>query len=118
MYFLLSEQLLRHLKRHPVDTICGTGSLEISLNVDGLPLFKSSGKNLWPVLCAIVNIKPVVVFPVVLTCGDSKQNDLEFLKELINDLNNVLKNGVQDGERILSVTIRDVLFVTPLQEHW
>ena len=88
MYFPLSEQLIRHLKRHPVDTIRGTDSLEISLNVD--PLFKSSGQNLWPVLCAIVNIKPVVVFPVVLTC-DSKPNDLEFLEELINDQNNVLK---------------------------
>ena len=113
VYFPLSEQLLRHLKRHPVDTIRGTDSLEISLNVDGLPLFKSSGKNLWPVLCAIVNIKPVIVFPVVLTCGDSKPNDLEFLEELINDLNNVLKNGVQDGERILSVTIRCVVCDAP-----
>lgn len=64
-------------------------------------------------LCAIVNIKPVIVFPVVLTCGDSKPNDLEFLEELINDLNNALKNGVQDGERILSVTIRCVVCDAP-----
>ena len=113
VYFPFSEQLLRHFKRHPVDTVCRTDSLEISLNVDGLPLFKSSGKNVWPVLCAIVNIKPIVVFPVVLTCGHSKPNDLEFLEELINDLNDVLKNGIQDGERVLSVTIRCVVCDAP-----
>ena len=113
VYFPLSEQLLRHLKRHPVDTVCRTDSLEISLNVDGLPLFKSSEKNLWPVLCAIVNIKPIVVFPVVLTYGDSKPNDLEFLDELINDLNDVLENGIQDGERVLFVTIRCVVCDAP-----
>ena len=45
--------------------------------------------------------------------GDSKPNDLEFLEELINDLNNVLENGVQDGERILSVTIRCVVCDAP-----
>ena len=113
VYFPLSEQLLRHLKRHPVDTVSRTDSLEISLNVDGLPLFKSSGKNLWPVLCAIVNIKPIVVFPVVLTCGDSKPKDLEFLEELISDLNDALKNGIEDGERVLSVTIRCVVCDAP-----
>ena len=113
VYFPFSEQLLRHFKRHPVDTICRTDSLEISLNVDGLPLLKSSGENVWPVLYAIVNIKPIVVFPVVLTCGDSKPNDLEFLEELINDLNDVLKSGIQDGERVLSVTIRCVVCDAP-----
>ena len=113
VYFPFSEQLLRHFMRHPVDTICRTDSLEISLNVDGLPLFKSSGENVWPVFYAIVNIKPIVVFPVVLTCGDSKPNDLEFLEELINDLNDVLKNGIQDGERVLSVIIRCVVCDAP-----
>ena len=113
VYFPFAEQLLRHFKRHPIETVCRTDSLEISLNVDGLPLFRSSGKNLWPVLCAIVNIKPVVVFPVVLTCGDSKPKDLEFLDELIRDLNNILESGVQDGERVLSVTVRCIVCDAP-----
>ena len=50
--------------------------------------------------------QPIIVFPVVLTCGSSKPKDLEFLEELINDLDNVLKDGVQDGDRVLSVSLR------------
>ena len=46
------------------------------------------------------------VFPVVLTCGSSKPKDLEFLDDLIKDLDNVLKNGVQDGNRVLPVSLR------------
>lgn len=105
VYFPFATQLLEHFKRYPLETVCEVDSLEISLNVDGLPLFKSSNTNLWPVLCAIVNVKPVIVFPVVLTCGRSKPGDLEFLDELIKDLDNILKNGVQDGDKVLSVSL-------------
>ena len=106
VYFPLAAQLLKHFKRYPAETVHEIHSLEISLNIDGLPLFKSSNTNLWPVLCAIVNVKPVMAFPVVLTCGSSKPMDLEFLDDLIKDLDNVLKNGVQDGNRVLQVSLR------------
>ncbi|CAB4028785.1 Hypothetical predicted protein [Paramuricea clavata] len=113
VYFPLAAQLLHHFKRYPAETVRGMDTLEISLNVDGLPLFKSSSTNLWPVLCAIVNVKPIIVFPVVLTCGSSKPKDLEFLEELINDLDNILKDGVQDGDRVLSVSLRCVVCDAP-----
>ncbi|XP_046857689.1 LOW QUALITY PROTEIN: uncharacterized protein LOC124451107 [Xenia sp. Carnegie-2017] len=89
------------------------GSLEISLNVDGLPLFKSSAKNIWPVLYAILNIKPVVVFPIVLTWGDSKPKDFEFLDEFIKDLKGILERGVQEGEKVLTVTVRGIVCDAP-----
>ena len=51
IYLPLAAELLKHLKRHPPNMVDRIDSLEISLNVDGLPLFKSSNKTLWPVLC-------------------------------------------------------------------
>ena len=113
VYFPLGSQLLKHLKKHPPDVVHKTNSLEISLNVDGLPLFKSSDTSLWAVLCAIVNIKPVVVFPVVLTCGPSKPNDLEFLEDLVRDLDDVLQNKLQDDGRLIEVTLRCIVCDAP-----
>ena len=113
VYFPLAGQLLKHLQKYPPDVVGRTNSLEISLNVDGLPLFKSSNTSLWPVLCAIVNVKPVVVFPVVLTYGHSKPKDLEFLEDLIGDLDDVLENGLQCGGRLVEVTLRCVVCDAP-----
>ena len=113
VYFPLASQLLKHFRKYPSHIVGKTTSLEISLNVDGLPLFKSSGMPLWPVLCAIVSIKPVVVFPVVLTCGKSKPEDLRFLEDLVRDLGDVLQNGLEDGVRVVKVTLRCIVCDAP-----
>ena len=113
IYFSLSDQLLKHFKQYPSDVVAKTDYLEISINVDGLPLFKSSGKSLWPVLCAIVNLKPVTVFPVVLTFGDCKPSNLEFLNEIITDLGSVLQHGLQHGNKCLKVCLRCVVCDAP-----
>ena len=113
IYFPLATQLLIHLKRYLPETLCAVDNLEISLNIDGLPLFKSSNKTLWPVLCALVNVQPVQVFPVVLTCGNSKPKDLEFLDELIDDLNELLRNGLKVDERTFCVSLRCIVCDAP-----
>jgi hypothetical protein len=67
--------------RYPKTMTDNVTILEISLNIDGLPLFKSSSKTLWPILCGMMNVEPVAVFPVALTYGTSKPTDLEFLQD-------------------------------------
>ena len=87
--------------------------LEISLNTDGLPLFKSSSNTLWPVLCAIVNLEPIRVFPVVLTYGKTKPTDLKFLDELISELKLLMQDGLSDGDRLYEVTVRAIVCDAP-----
>ena len=50
--FGVMEQLITCLNRYPCDVIDIT-EIEVSLNVDGLPLFKSTCKSFWPVLCTV-----------------------------------------------------------------
>jgi len=64
-YFGCKEQLCRHLNMYPIDEVTQLDCIDISLNIDGLPLFKSSSQSLWPVLCKI-NLAPTVVFPLAL----------------------------------------------------
>ena len=113
VYLGLEEALRQQLRIHPTATRETVQSLELSFNIDGLPLFKSSSQSLWPVLCAITNLEPVDVFPVVLTLGKSKPTDLEFLSELINDLNELLRGGLQDGATTLGVHVACVICDAP-----
>lgn len=113
IYFPLATEIMKHFKKYPAHVINKTESLQISLNVDGLPLFKSSNVSLWPVLCAIVNVKPITVFPVVLTCGASKPTNLDFLEDLITDLGHVLEHGLQDGNKVISVSLRCIVCDAP-----
>ncbi|KAJ8277718.1 hypothetical protein GJAV_G00079030 [Gymnothorax javanicus] len=49
---------------------------------------------MWPILCA-VHLKPVSVFPITLTCGGAKPQDLQFLEDMVMDVNNLLSSGLQ-----------------------
>lgn len=53
LYYSLSNQLINVIDKYPQEVRDNITNLEISLNIDGLPLFKSSSKSVWPVLCAV-----------------------------------------------------------------
>ncbi|CAB4005638.1 Hypothetical predicted protein [Paramuricea clavata] len=115
IYFPFARELVKNLNRYPSVITDAIDTLELSFNIDGLPLFKSSQKSLWPVLCGLANVKPATVFPVVLTYGKSKPDDLTFLEDMIRDLEYVLQHGLQFGGRTLSVTLRCIVCDAPAQ---
>lgn len=87
-------------------------TIHLSFNVDGLPLFKSSVKVMWPVLCAI-HLNPIVVFPTTLTCGNKKPNDLHFLDDVVADLKDLLSSGIQCKGKQHSINVLCIVCDTP-----
>jgi hypothetical protein len=69
--------------------------VEIALNIDGLPLYKSSKVSAWPILCETLNTKLRRVFVVAFAVGESKPTDLDFLMETIIDLQSMLTHGLK-----------------------
>ena len=98
IYFGIKDKLLQTLTRYPSHLIEQVDTLHLSFNIDGIPLFKSSNKSLWPILCAIQNLKPVIVFPVALTLGESKPKDLDFLSDVIQEVKDLQIHGLHDTE--------------------
>ena len=94
VYLNVDTQLEIFYNALPIDKKNHLTELDISLNIDGLPLFKSSSTSLWPVLCAVKNVTPVQVFPLALACGPAKPADLDFLKDVIADLKKLLTSGL------------------------
>ena len=77
--FDVRGQILEHLKKYPQAVLEELDSVDISLNVDGLPLFKSTNQSLWPVLCCI-NLSPKSIFPLSLALVSSKPTSLDFIE--------------------------------------
>ena len=60
-----------------------SNKIDLVVNVDGIPLYKSSSTQIWPIICKFANYP---LFIVSLFCGNKKPDDLEkFLHELLHE---------------------------------
>lgn len=72
------------------------GLLTISVNVDGIPVFNSTSKAFWPILCILDQSKNKRPFVVALYLGDAKPNNsTEFLKEFIDECSHLENDGLE-----------------------
>ena len=51
-----------------------SNAMDLVVNVDGVPLYKSSNTQIWPIICKFANYPP---FIVSLFCGSKKTDDSE-----------------------------------------
>ena len=65
-------------------------TIELSVNIDGLPVYKSKNTSLWPIQCSIVNTQPLKPFVVALYYSDKKPQDLQFLDEFVEELKDLI----------------------------
>ena len=73
--------------------VCSGTSLVLQFSFDGLPLFKSSSMELWPILCLIKLVchRP---FVVGLYCGARKPVSLSnYLHDFVEELQTLLVEG-------------------------
>ncbi|CAG9790480.1 unnamed protein product [Diatraea saccharalis] len=85
-------------------------SISLNLNFDGLPIFKSSKNEFWPILCNIsenTNIKPLVI-GIYYGIGKPK-NLTTYLEDFIAEVNHLLDEGItlsQNCEKKITIKIR------------
>ncbi|XP_066916940.1 uncharacterized protein [Clytia hemisphaerica] len=70
---------------------CNMDCITLFVNMDGLPLFKSSTINLWPILVQFHNFKPI---SVAFFCGKSKPPFNEFMHDFVVEMKNLINNGI------------------------
>lgn len=84
------------LKKHLLEL--GQLNIQYQVNIDGLPLYKSSSTQLWPILGKIVNIKSDP-FIIGAYCGSCKPKDIDkFLKAFATEAKTLAEDGFEiDG---------------------
>lgn len=91
--------------------------ITLSLNVDGIPLFKDS-RTAWPILCSVDNFQTShSIFPLVITVSkahsETKPNNRDFLNESIAALNHAIANGYDHDDIHYTVRVKCCICDTP-----
>lgn len=93
-YMGISQTLKQFVSRCSLSQLGRNNIINISFNIDGLPLFKSSNIQLWPILGLIKNCPKEKPFVIAIYCGTSKPSPLDiFLKDFVNELCQLLQEG-------------------------
>ncbi|XP_077551247.1 uncharacterized protein LOC144164879 [Haemaphysalis longicornis] len=84
--------------------------LHVTLNIDGLPLFKNSSRYLWPILAMVEETKDRGPFPIGIFCGVKKPASLDdYLDEFMKEMCEVQREGVVCSGKRCQVIIRAVM---------
>jgi hypothetical protein len=85
--------------------------LYFNVNIDGIPLVKSSGEQFWPILCSIEGFYP---FLVALYYGSSKPNCInEYLSDFLKELQEVSLNGIIFNSKHFQIQLKAFICNAP-----
>lgn len=81
-------------------------TIELVINIDGLPISKSSSSQLWPILGSVFSFKDI--FIVGIYHGNSKkpENANLFLERFVEESKHVIENGIFFNNKKLSCIIK------------
>lgn len=88
--------------------------LSIQINIDGLPLYKSTSDQFWPILAKIQEDEQNQPFLVGLWIGRSKPSDCnEYLDSFVQEFRAILADGLQYKEKLYNIAICNFVCDTP-----
>ncbi|CAN8023457.1 unnamed protein product, partial [Ixodes persulcatus] len=114
-YFGLTESLKKEVES---GLLSGGTHMSLIINIDGLPLSRSSANQFWPILVLVHESKMRVLFTAALYFGKSKPKCLEgFLSDFINELLHLITGGLLHGSITYSVSIRAFVCDAPARSY-
>ncbi|KAJ8018857.1 hypothetical protein HOLleu_42927 [Holothuria leucospilota] len=88
--------------------------VSVKINIDGLPLFKSSNMQLWPILGIVDQLTDKEPFIISVYCGLHKPISAnEFLEPFISEVNVLEKEGLLSGDKVYPFSISAVICDAP-----
>jgi hypothetical protein len=115
-HFGLVESVCNCIKQLPVDFIAPS-ELSLFVNVDGLPLFKSSGMQLWPIMGKLDGF-PTGPFLIGLWAGSKKPTDADaFLEDFVNDVQAVKDGGFCFNGRRYQISLDGFICDAPARQY-
>ena len=94
----------------------------LQVNIDGLPIFKSSNTQLWPILGLLVNLPQSHLkaepFVIGLFSGKEKpKNPEEFLCDFVDDMSDIESNGLEYQGQLHKVFVSAIICDAPARAY-
>ena len=88
--------------------------LNLIINIDGIPLYRSSKINFWPILGRIINCEDIRPFVISVYSGRSKPPDLKtFLSPFLEEMKRLEKRSLTVDGRSFHVILKSVICDAP-----
>lgn len=88
--------------------------ISIKINIDGLPIYKSSKEEFWPILANIEEAPDVQPMVIGAYSGQSKPKDVNvFLTPFVEEMRQILTDGVIINGHKMTVSIRCFICDSP-----
>lgn len=88
--------------------------LTLQINIDGLPLFKSSNDQFWPILGLLGEDREREPFVIGLFVGSTKpKSSNEYLKQFVEEMKIIANEGILFDGKKMHLTISNVVCDTP-----
>jgi len=92
-------------------------TIQLSVNIDGLPLTSSSKSSFFPILVSFINLPKLLntVIPVGIYHGKFKKpsSSYEFLNPFITEMNTILNNGLSINSKIFKFEVSQIVCDAP-----
>lgn len=91
--------------------------IQLYINIDGIPIFKSSSIQFWPILCSIVN-PPSKPTTVGIFCGDKKSSSSsQYLSIFVNEALKLYTTGIIIGKTIHTIEVIGFICDAPARAY-
>ena len=94
--------------------------IQLQINIDGLPLYRSSPVDLWPILCRVILADHTCskVFPVAIFCGKSKPKSVdEFMDQFVQEVLGLTVDGIELNGTLFRVSIHSFVCDAPARQY-
>lgn len=88
-------------------------TIQLIVNVDGIAPFNSTGKEFWPILVTIADIRNMKPFTVAIYYGQGKPPLEDFFAEFIDEMHTILEHGITLSEHKVLVQVKCFACDTP-----
>jgi len=110
-HFGLQDSLISTINECGIDN---SEPLKLHINVDGLPLHRSTNAQFWPILGMVTNCKSCEPFVIGLFYGNCKPVDIgEYMSDFISEFRSLCAVDIKCNNKVYTVSLTAVICDTP-----